>query len=96
MKYGGLEFKESPAFWSIGTAATPFYHYHNETYRVDHFSIPSNLQCVANGSYQWVFSSGAILFFVAVNSLWIIGTYGIWVHLNRKSLLCRIRSLGKI
>jgi len=33
---------------------------------------------------------------MTLNGLWTIGTYGVWIHMNRKSELCQKgRRLGK-
>ena len=77
------------------TPAYPFYYFRNQSYDFDYFQNPGHVQCVSNGSYQWGFSSVATLAFLVLNSLWIIGTYGVWVHLNRKSLFLRTRHLGR-
>ncbi|KAI9877080.1 MAG: hypothetical protein M1830_004855 [Pleopsidium flavum] len=55
-----------------------------------------NVQCIANSTYQWGFSSNFIYLAVACNALWTFCTYCIWAYANWKSELCRKgRRLGK-
>jgi hypothetical protein len=78
------------------TSARVFYYYQNQSYDQAYFEIPANVQCVATGVYQWGFSLTAIFIFAILNALWLIGIYGVWIHMNRKGELCRKgRRLGK-
>jgi hypothetical protein len=78
------------------TVCEVFYYYQNQTYPELYFTDPDNVQCVATGVYQWGFSINITFAFMFLNGFWIIGTYGVWIHMNRKSELCRKgRSLGK-
>ncbi|KAF8852894.1 hypothetical protein BDZ45DRAFT_807059 [Acephala macrosclerotiorum] len=76
--------------------AQVFYYYRNQTYLNSYFVDGANVQCVATGVYQWGFSSFITFVFVVFNGLWFTGTYGVWIHMNRKSALCQKgRRLGK-
>ncbi len=66
-----------------------FYYYGNQTYYWNYFEDTGNVQCVATGIYQWGFASLGTSAFAILNSLWVIGTYGVWIHMNRKSTLCQ-------
>jgi hypothetical protein len=73
-----------------------YYYFLNQTYDYSWFQDPDNVQCVASTRYQWGFSGGIYFLFSVLSTGWVIGTYGVWVHMNRKSELCRKgRSLGK-
>lgn len=73
-----------------------FYYYQHQTYYQNYFESSDNVQCVATGVYQWGFSITVTLVFCIMNSLWLLGTYGVWCYMNRKSELCRKgRQLGK-
>lgn len=81
---------------TIDTPASIFYYYRNQTYAQSYFEEPDNVQCVAIGVYQWGFSITSTLIFTVINGVWLIGAYGVWMHMNRKSELCRKgRRLGK-
>jgi hypothetical protein len=69
--------------------AEVFYYYGNQKYSQDYFQNATNVQCVATGVYQWGFASLATGLFAILNSIWSIGTYGVWIHMNRKSALCK-------
>lgn len=68
----------------------------NTTYQSDYLQKPGVIQCIANQTYRWGFST--TLFGMAAGGImfWVISTYSIWVHVNRKSELCKKgRRLGK-
>ena len=76
--------------------AQVFYYYRNQTYSISYFEDVENVQCVTSGVYQWGFASFTTFAFMVLSGLWFIGTYGVWVHMNRKSTLCQKgRRLGK-
>lgn len=76
--------------------ASMFYIFRNETYYGNYTLSSSNVQCIANGAYQWGFSTNITIAFIAINAFWIAGTYAIWLYVNRKSEFCRKgRHLGK-
>jgi hypothetical protein len=86
--------QEANATYTI--LAYVFYYYQNQTYSQQYFQDPDNVQCVATGVYQWGFSIIPTLVFAVLNCVWIIVTYGVWVHMNRKSeLYGKGRRLGK-
>jgi hypothetical protein len=91
----GVEYTP-PAMSSYDTPCYAFYYYRNQSYDYNYFQIPENVQCVATSKYQWGFSTGVFLVFIVLNAAWVIGTYGVWIHMNRKSEFSRKqRSLGK-
>jgi hypothetical protein len=64
-------------------------------YTSHYFIDPVNVQCIANGSYQWGFSNYVAIFFCMIQIFWIIGTYGVWVHMNRKGeMVGKAREMG--
>jgi len=68
----------------------------NSSYDNDWVLSPNNVQCIANNTYQWGFSSIFIYVAVACNALWTSCTYCIWAYANWKSELCKKgRRLGK-
>lgn len=79
------------------TSAYTLYYYQSQVYDPrTYFGNPENVQCVATGIYQWGFSIFILAAFMFINAFWIFGTYGVWVHMNRKSELCRKgRRLGQ-
>jgi hypothetical protein len=86
-------YTDADVYWTV---AEVFYYYQNQTYPELYLINPDNVQCVANGVYQWGFSTNIIFVFMTLNGLWTIGTYGVWIHMNRKSELCQKgRRLGK-
>ena len=82
-------------------------HDQNQTYMscfaIDSFSYPfrytaypQNVQCIATNRYQWGFSFNLTITAIVANGLWTIGTYAIWMHLERKSEFHRKRrQVGK-
>jgi hypothetical protein len=81
---------------TVDDYANVFYYYQNQTYNDAYFGVASNIQCIATGVYQWGFSFVVTSCFMILNGLWFIGTYGVWIHMNRKSALCQKgRRLGK-
>lgn len=76
----------------------PLFYFENATYDGIYLSNPSinNEVYVAKGSYQWGFSMSVTLYFAILNGLWVIGTYAVWVHMNRKGEMCsKGRRMGK-
>jgi hypothetical protein len=66
-----------------------YYYYGNRSYGWDYFEDTDNVQCVATGVYQWGFASQGTGAFAILSGLWAIGTFGVWIHMNRKSVLCQ-------
>jgi hypothetical protein len=73
-----------------------FWYFNNEQYTWRDFQVPSGVQCIPSGKFQWGFSSEVCLVFFGLNVLWDIGTFSVWVYMNRKSEMCQKgRQLGK-
>jgi len=53
-------------------------------YDYDHTKQP---ECIANQTYRWGFFTTFIKLAAIGNALWVVSTYNIWVHVNRKSEL---------
>jgi hypothetical protein len=66
-----------------------FWYFDNEEYTWRDFQDSSGLQCIPSGKFQWGFSSEVCLVFFCLNVLWAIGTFSVWVHMNRKCELCQ-------
>ena len=65
------------------------YRFSGQHYNWEYFQWPENVVCIPSKDYAWGFSVGMTIVTCALNFLWCVGTYGIWVHMNRKSQLCR-------
>lgn len=73
-----------------------YYPIDNYTYDYYYTEEPGVIQCIANQTYRWGFSTTFVYIAAAGNTIWVLSTYSLWVHVNRKSELCKKgRRLGK-
>ncbi len=61
----------------------------NDLYSFGYTLEPGVVQCIANQTYKWGFSYNLIYLATIGNAFWVASMYGIWVHVNRKSELCK-------
>ena len=88
--------KNKPSILSESMDFEYFYIFEDQYYNQSYFEDSANTICIQGNRYKWGFSGYIAVIVTFLNIVWCTGTYAVWVHMNRKSELCRKgRSLGR-
>jgi hypothetical protein len=62
-----------------------YFYFEGQYYNWEYFHQADNMICIQTNNYGWGFSTTLVFYFYFLFGSWCVGTYGVWVHMNRKS-----------